>query len=55
MVIWYIFPRFGILKQSKSGKPDAFTRNILKLECLNKKNIIFHVSCFRNGINALIF
>jgi hypothetical protein len=22
MVIWYIFPRFGILHQEKSGNPD---------------------------------
>jgi hypothetical protein len=22
VVIWYIFPRFGILRQGKSGNPD---------------------------------
>jgi hypothetical protein len=24
VVIWYIFPRFGILDQEKSGNPDRF-------------------------------
>jgi hypothetical protein len=24
MVIWYIFPRFGILCQEKSGNPDCY-------------------------------
>jgi hypothetical protein len=26
VVIWYIFPRFGILDQEKSGNPEFYTR-----------------------------
>jgi hypothetical protein len=25
VVIWYIFPRFGILDQEKSGNPECFS------------------------------
>jgi hypothetical protein len=28
VVIWYSFPRFGILDQEKSGNPDANVVNI---------------------------
>jgi hypothetical protein len=31
MAIWYIFPRFGILEQEKSGNP-ANNTNIISLE-----------------------
>jgi hypothetical protein len=30
-MIWYIFPRFGVLYQEKSGNPDFGQLNFLRL------------------------
>jgi hypothetical protein len=37
VVIWYIFPHFGILCQEKSGNPDA--KHSLKKDAVGEKNI----------------
>jgi hypothetical protein len=35
VVIWYIFPRFGILDQEKSGNPDPTSASLLLNHDLN--------------------
>jgi hypothetical protein len=38
VAIWYIFPRFGILRQEKSGNPGK------EHKCTNVKEVVEHAS-----------
>jgi hypothetical protein len=49
LVIWYIFPRFGILCQQKSGDPDR-RLNLITLNCL-----FTLTCCFTSGSFVRIF
>jgi hypothetical protein len=56
VVIWYIFPRFGILRQELSGNPGLNKRNITNVDSLNLANTIESVleSAFRKGGGQLV-
>jgi hypothetical protein len=47
VVIWYIFPRFGILCQEKSGNPEGCQANFSRLQPIRQKPnllvLIWHV------------
>jgi hypothetical protein len=44
MVIWYIFSRFGMLKEQKSGNPAAETDSIKNDDQVSKKQYNKHVN-----------
>jgi hypothetical protein len=41
MVIWYIFPRFGILYQEKSGNPVLKDQKTVLFFCANQLDQFF--------------
>jgi hypothetical protein len=58
VAVWYIFPRFGILYQEKSGKPwlaslNQSIKNLLKNERANFRKVILEKNSglSQNGIN----